>query len=144
MCLCVCVRRGVADISTQFVYGLCMYSVDCVNIIYKYVWALVLLCDVASTEKAQRLKEAKEEAAKEIEEYRKTREVQFQEKQQNYAGSKDDFAQKMQEETKKKIQQIELQVEAHKEVVIKRLLELVSDIKPELHQNIRLQQQKTK
>lgn len=86
------------------------------------------------------MKEAKEEAAKEIEEYRKQREIQFQEKQQKYAGSKDDFAQKMQEETQGKIQEIEAQVNANKEVVIKRLLELVSDIKPELHQNIRLQQ----
>ena len=86
------------------------------------------------------MKEAKEEAAKEIEEYRKQREIQFQEKQQKYAGSKDDFAQKMQEETQGKIQEIEAQVNANKEAVIKRLLELVSDIKPELHQNIRLQQ----
>lgn len=99
---------------------------------------------MSSTEKAHRLKEAKEEASKEIDEYRKQREAQFQEKQHMYAGSKDDFAQKMQEETQKKIQQIELEVEANKEAVIKRLLELVSDIKPELHQNIRLQQQKAK
>lgn len=96
------------------------------------------------TGKAQRLKEAKEEAAKEIEDYRKQRESQFQEKQQKYAGSKDDFAQKMQEDTQKKIKQIEVQVDANKEEVIKRLLELVNDIKPELHQNIRLQQQKAK
>ena len=70
--------------------------------------------------------------------------MQFQEKQQTYAGSKDDFAQKMQEETQRKIRQIEKQVEENKEEVIKRLLELVNDIKPELHQNIRLQQQKSK
>lgn len=95
---------------------------------------------IFSTGKAQRLKEAKEEAAKEIEEYRKQRESQFQEKQQKYAGSKDDFAQKMQEDTQRKIKQIEAEVEANKEEVIKRLLELVNDIKPELHQNIRLQQ----
>lgn len=50
----------------------------------------------------------------------------------------------MQEDTQKKIKQIEAQVEANKEEVIKRLLELVNDIKPELHQNIRLQQQKAK
>ena len=96
------------------------------------------------TGKAQRLKEAKEEAAKEIEDYRKQRDAQFQEKQHTYAGSKDDFAQKMQEDTQKKIRQIEKQVERNKEEVIKRLLELVNDIKPELHQNIRLQQEKSK
>ena len=89
---------------------------------------------------AAELKEAKEEAAKEIEEYHKQRDAQFQEKQQKYAGSKDDFAQKMQEDTQKKIKEIESQVEANKEAVIKRLLELVSDIKPELHENFLLQQ----
>lgn len=99
-----------------------------------------VICSILSAGKAQRLKEAKEEAAKEIEEYRKHRELQFQEKQQKYAGSKDDFAQKMQVDTQKKIKQIEAEVEANKEEVIKRLLELVNDIKPELHQNIRLQQ----
>ena len=90
--------------------------------------------------KAQRLKEAKEEAAKEIEEYRKQRDAQFQEQQQKYAGSKDDFAQKMQVETQKKIQQIEVEVDSNKEAVIQRLLELIYEIKPELHQNVCLQQ----
>ena len=46
----------------------------------------------------------------------------------------------MQEDTQKNIKEIESQVEANKEVVIKRLLELVSDIKPELHENFLLQQ----
>ena len=50
----------------------------------------------------------------------------------------------MQEDTQKKIKEIEAQVDTNKEAVIKRLLELVSDIKPELHQNILLQQQKEK
>ena len=85
------------------------------------------------------MKEAKEEAAKEIEEYRKQRELQFQEQQRKFVGSKDDFSQKMQEETQKKIQQIERQVEDNKEVVIQKLLILIHDIKPELHQNVRLQ-----
>ena len=87
--------------------------------------------------KTQRLKEAKEEASREIELYRKEREVKFQEQQTKFAGSKDDFAQKMQEETQKNLVQINNEVERNKEQVIQRLLELIYDIKPEIHQNYR-------
>lgn len=88
--------------------------------------------------KAQRLKEAKEEAAREIEDYRKQRESQFQEQQKKYAGSKDDFMQKVQTETQKNLKQIESDVEKNKEKVIERLLEMVYDIKPELHINVKV------
>lgn len=51
------------------------------------------------------------------------------------AGSKDDFAAKMKVETEKRQQTINTQVAANKEKVIDRLLELIYDIKPEVHQN---------
>lgn len=51
------------------------------------------------------------------------------------AGSKDDFAAKMKVETEKRLQTINAQVAANKEKVIDRLLELIYDIKPEVHQN---------
>lgn len=89
------------------------------------------------TGKNQRLKEAKEEAAREIEDYRKLREQQFQEEQKKFHGSKDDFQQKMKEETGIKLQTIESEVSEHKEEVIQQLLKLVYDIKPELHINYR-------
>ena len=85
--------------------------------------------------KAQRLKEAKEEAAKEIEDYRKQRESQFQEQQKNFAGSKDDFTQQIHEESQTKLGTIDVDVKENKEKVIQRLLELVCDIQPELHIN---------
>lgn len=88
--------------------------------------------------KAQRLKEAKEEATREIEEYRREREAKFQEQQQKYAGSKDDFAQKMQEKTQTELKQLSMAIGDHKEKVIQRLMELICDIKPELHRNVRL------
>lgn len=89
------------------------------------------------TGKNQRLKEAKEEAAREIEDYRKQRDQQFQEEQKKFHGSKDDFQQKMKVETGEKLKQIDREVQDHKEAVITRLLELVYDIKPELHINYR-------
>lgn len=91
------------------------------------------------TGKAQRLKEAKEEAAREIEDYRKQRELQFQEQQAKYAGSKDDFAQKMKADTDKKLAQISIRVDKQKGEVIDSLLELVYDIQPELHKNVHIQ-----
>ena len=81
------------------------------------------------------MKEAKEEAAKEIEEYRRERESHFQEQQQKFAGSKDDFTQKIGEESQDKLHQIETDVRDNKEKVIQRLLDLVYDIQPELHRN---------
>ncbi len=85
--------------------------------------------------KAQRLKEAKEEAAKEIEEYRKEREGRFQEQQRTFIGSKDDFTAKIGEESEDKLRTIEIEVKENKEEVIGRLLELIYDIQPELHIN---------
>lgn len=51
------------------------------------------------------------------------------------AGSKDDFAAKMKVETENKLQAIHAEVAANKEKVIDRLLELIYDINPEVHQN---------
>ena len=88
--------------------------------------------------KAQRLKEAKEEAGREIEDYRRQRESQFQEQQKKSAGSKDNFAQKMHEETQTKLAQLDTDIEKNKEVVMQRLFDLIYDIKPEVHRNLRL------
>ena len=89
------------------------------------------------TGKNQRLKEAKEEAAREIEDYRRQRDQQFQDEQKKFHGSKDDFEQKMKKETEIKLRTIEGEVSEHKEEVIQRLLTMVYDIKPELHINYR-------
>lgn len=92
-----------------------------------------------NTEKNQRLKEAKEEAGKEIELYRKEREAQFNAKKKNFDGSKDDFKQKMEREKIEKLVKIDQDISANKKVVIDRLLDVVYEIKPELHQNKRVE-----
>jgi len=43
----------------------------------------------------------------------------------------------MKVDTEKRMQKINIQVSTNKEMVIDRLLELVCDIKPEVHQNYR-------
>ena len=87
------------------------------------------------TEKNQRLKEAKEEAGIEIEAYRKERENQFADKKKNFDGSKDDYTQKMERDKVEKLQKIEEDIAANKQAVMKRLLEMVYEITPELHKN---------
>lgn len=51
------------------------------------------------------------------------------------AGSKDDFAAKMKVDTDNKLRAIDVEVQANKEKVMDRLLELIYDIKPEVHKN---------
>lgn len=50
-------------------------------------------------------------------------------------GSRDDIAVKIEETTKKRIIEMETNVSTNKDKVVSRILSLVYDIKPELHQN---------
>lgn len=52
-------------------------------------------------------------------------------------GSKDDFQAKIEEQTGVRLDQIGQSVKGNQDKVIERLLSLVYDIKPELHQNLR-------
>nr|CAD7606877.1 unnamed protein product [Timema genevievae] len=89
----------------------------------------------ARKRKARRLKQAKEEAQDEIEMYRQEREKQFKEFEAKHMGSREDVAARIEADTKVKIDEMNKQVTVHKEQVIQKILELVYDIKPELHQN---------
>jgi len=91
----------------------------------------------ARKRKARRLKQAKEEAQADIERYRQERERGFKEFEAKHMGSKEDIASKIDSEATRKIEDMKQQVAQNKEQVIGRLLELVCDIKPDLHQNYR-------
>ena len=54
-----------------------------------------------------------------------------------HMGSKDDFQAKIEEQTGVQLDQIGESVKNNQDKVIERLLSLVYDIKPELHQNLR-------
>ncbi|KAK3730056.1 hypothetical protein QZH41_009560, partial [Actinostola sp. cb2023] len=88
--------------------------------------------------KIKRLKQAKEEAVEEINAYRAEREKHFNEYQREHMGSKDDFQVKIDENTQIKLQEMTLNVNQNKDGAIKRILEIVYDISPELHQNYRI------
>ncbi|XP_043270786.1 V-type proton ATPase subunit G [Venturia canescens] len=93
----------------------------------------------ARKRKAKRLKKAKEEAQEEIERYRQDREKQFREFEAKHMGSKEDVAARIDADTRVKIEEMNQAVAVHKDPVMHKILELVYDIKPELHPNYRIE-----
>lgn len=91
----------------------------------------------ARKRKAKRLKQAKEEAQDEIEKYRQERERQFKEFEAKHMGTREGVAAKIDAETRVKIDEMNKMVKTQQEAVIKDILNLVYDIKPELHINYR-------
>lgn len=89
----------------------------------------------ARKRKARRLKQAKEEAQEEIEKYRQEREKQFREFEAKHMGSKEDVAARIDADTRVKIEEMNNQLSTHRNSVMLKVLELVYDIKPELHKN---------
>lgn len=92
----------------------------------------------ARKRKARRLKQAKEEAQQEVEQYRQQRERQYREHEARIMGSKGDVEAKIDQTTQLKIQELHHNLQAHKEKGLARLLTIVCDIQPELHQNLQL------
>ena len=90
----------------------------------------------ARKNKTKRLKQAKEEAKEEIDQYRKELERKFQEKQAQEMGN-NDFQQQLNQSTDQNLAEMKQQIAQNKEKVISRMLDLVYDIKPELHENFR-------
>ncbi|KAI6189382.1 V-type proton ATPase subunit G [Aphelenchoides bicaudatus] len=93
----------------------------------------------ARKRKTQRLKQAKQEAQAEVEKYRQEREQQFKEYEQQYLGTKEDIEAGIVRETESELASMQRNVAENKQKVIVRLLQLVCDIRPELHHNLQLQ-----
>ncbi|XP_071948138.1 V-type proton ATPase subunit G-like [Antedon mediterranea] len=92
----------------------------------------------AKKRKARRLKQAKEEAHAEIESYRKERDTQFAAIQQKYMGSKGSQADEIDKQTESKILELNQRVHDNRDVVLEQLFNMVFEIKPSLHQNVKL------
>ncbi|KAI0629294.1 H+-ATPase G subunit-domain-containing protein [Trametes polyzona] len=87
--------------------------------------------------RVQRLKDARSEAAKEIEEYKKTKEAEFKAFEASHAGNTQAAQATIDKETEGKQREIRAQYEAHKDAVVKKLLDRVVLVKPELHRNLK-------
>ncbi|CAI4229967.1 unnamed protein product [Auanema sp. JU1783] len=93
----------------------------------------------ARKKKLQRMKQAKQEAQAEVEKYRQERDQQFKEYERTYLGTKEDIEAKIRKENEDDMNNMKTTVAANKQQVIVRLLQLVCDIDPELHHNLKLQ-----
>ena len=92
----------------------------------------------ARKRKNWRLKQAKEEAQAEIEQYRLQREKEFKAKEAAALGSHGSCTTEVEKETQEKMSVIQQNFQKNREVVLSQLLSLVCDIKPEIHVNYRI------
>ncbi|KAH9965033.1 H+-ATPase G subunit-domain-containing protein [Lactifluus volemus] len=90
--------------------------------------------------RVQRLKDARTEAAKEIEEYRTVKEQEFTAFQSSRAGTTQDAQSTIDKETEEKLSNISGAYTTHKDDVLRKLLDRVVLVQPELHRNLKKQQ----
>ncbi|KAF5362038.1 hypothetical protein D9756_002467 [Leucocoprinus leucothites] len=87
--------------------------------------------------RVQRLKDARTEASKEIDEYKKTKEAEFKAFEASRAGTTSDAQATVDRETDVKLQEITDSYNENKDAVIKKLLDRVVLVKPEAHRNLK-------
>lgn len=87
--------------------------------------------------RVQRLKDARSEATREIEEYRRVKEDEFKAFEASHAGNISNVQVAVEKETDVKLQSISEVFETQKDQVLRKLLDRVVLIKPELHRNLK-------
>ncbi|KAJ3254459.1 H(+)-transporting V1 sector ATPase subunit G [Boothiomyces macroporosus] len=91
----------------------------------------------AKSYRVQRLKDARQEAQKEIEDLKKVKNQEFIEYEKKFAGDVGENVKTAEIETQKQIAQITKDFEANKEKVVDLLLKTIGDCKPQVHANIK-------
>jgi len=91
----------------------------------------------ARKRKQQRLKQAKEEAQAEIDQYRASCEKQYKELEDKVLGSRGDLESKIEVETQQKINEQGVRLQRNKEQAIELLLKSVCEVAPSVHKNYR-------
>ncbi|KAJ3566920.1 hypothetical protein NP233_g6691 [Leucocoprinus birnbaumii] len=87
--------------------------------------------------RVQRLKDARTEASKEIDEYKKNKEAEFKAFEASRAGTTSNAQATVDRETDVKLQEITDSYNKNKDAVIKKLLDRVVLVKPEAHRNLK-------
>ncbi|KAI9225303.1 MAG: H+-ATPase G subunit-domain-containing protein [Piptocephalis tieghemiana] len=85
--------------------------------------------------RVQRLKDARTEASKEIEELKARRASEFQHMEQGDSGSADAFVKDLQKDTQEKIDAVRQAYDANNEKVISFLLNKIIDVEAKVHPN---------
>jgi len=86
--------------------------------------------------RVQKLKDARAEASKEIEAYKKSKDEEFKTFESSHAGTTSTAQTAIDKETEVNLKDITTSFEANKDNVVKKLLDRVVLIKPELHRNL--------
>ncbi|XP_034047527.1 V-type proton ATPase subunit G 1 [Thalassophryne amazonica] len=92
----------------------------------------------ARKRKNRRLKQAKEEAQAEIEQYRLQRDKEFKTKEAAALGSHGNSAVEVDRDTAERMSRIQTSYSGNREAVLEELLHHVCDIQPEFHTNYRV------
>ncbi|KAG7093904.1 hypothetical protein E1B28_007542 [Marasmius oreades] len=85
----------------------------------------------------QKLKDARTEASKEIEEYKKTKESEFKAFEASRAGTTSNAQAAIDKETEVRLEDIAESYTKNRDNVVKKLLDRVVLVKPELHRNLK-------
>ncbi|EDS29518.1 vacuolar ATP synthase subunit g [Culex quinquefasciatus] len=91
----------------------------------------------ARKRKARRLKQAKDEATEEIEKYRAEREKQFKDAEVKHIGSREGVSNKIDADTRVRIDEMNRALNTHKEHVILDVLNFAYAIEAKMHKNYR-------
>ncbi|EHH23837.1 V-type proton ATPase subunit G 1 [Macaca mulatta] len=92
----------------------------------------------ARKRKNRRLKQAKEEAQAEIEQYRLQREKEFKAKEAAALGSHGSFSTEVEKEAQGEMTILQTYFRQNRDEVLDNLLAFVCDIRPESHENYRI------
>ncbi|KAG0246044.1 H+-ATPase G subunit-domain-containing protein [Mortierella sp. GBAus27b] len=88
--------------------------------------------------RAERLKDARTEAAKEIDKLKAEKDEAFKAFEQEHAGSSDQKTQRVEVETEQKRAEIEDAFAKNRAAVLQKLLDTVYTVEPKIHPNARL------
>ncbi|KAJ3083192.1 H(+)-transporting V1 sector ATPase subunit G, partial [Quaeritorhiza haematococci] len=88
--------------------------------------------------RVQRLKDARTEAAKEIEELKAQKMKEFQAFEQQYSGSNDAAFTKISAETEERLAAVNAAYRENKDMVIEKMLVSIAKVKPEIHRNLKI------
>ncbi|KAK4053377.1 hypothetical protein OIV83_001541 [Microbotryomycetes sp. JL201] len=83
----------------------------------------------------QRIKDARGEASKEIDQYKSQKDNEFEEFQQQHSGDSSNSQSTLDEQTQKQLQQIDSTFNQNRDAVVDSLLDRVIKVEPALHRN---------
>merc|ERR1712048_460385 len=91
--------------------------------------------NAAKAKKAQRMRQAKDEAKQEVLQFKSQREIEFKTMEQQTLGDRSNAENDFQQRTAENIYRMQQDVQRNEGIVVDFLVNLVSDFKPVLHQN---------